>query len=308
MSNGPILIGGLDRSGKTLMRLSLSAHPRIAMTRRTYMWTRFYGRYGDLGRRENFERCLAAMLRHPPTQLLQPDAARIRQEFWQGAPTYARLFALVHQHHAERLGRPRWGDQLGDVERYADAIFAAYPDARMIHMIRDPRERYAAATPPAQRRLGKAGVAMARWLASLALAERNRQRYPGRYMVVRYELLVAQRAATLRAVCACIGEPFVPQMVTLEGAMRFGDDPADDADAQPLAPLSARETLFIERYAGRVMRAWGYQPGTVRLELRERLTFTLIDWPANLARAAAWRAREALKYGGEGLREGRALP
>jgi hypothetical protein len=295
MSSGPILIGGLDRSGKTLMRLSLSAHPNLAMTRRTYTWTEVYGRYGDLGRRENFERCLAAMLRNRHMAALRPDAERIRREFHQGEPSYGRLFALFHQHHAERLGRPRWGDQLGDAERYADPIFRAYADGRMIHMIRDPRERYAAAAPPAQRRLGKAGVAAARWLESAALAERNRQRYPGRYMVVRYEQLTAEREATLREVCAFIGEAFVPQMLTLEGALRFGDDPAGDAHERPAAPLAPREAALIERYAGRALRAWGYEPGVNPMGRRERLTFALIDWPANLARAAAWRAREAVQ-------------
>ena len=46
---GPIFVGGLDRSGKTLLRLALSSHPNIAMTRRTYTWTEVYQRYGDLG-------------------------------------------------------------------------------------------------------------------------------------------------------------------------------------------------------------------------------------------------------------------
>ena len=135
--NGPILLAGVAHSGKTLLRLALSSHPRLAFSRRTYMWTRFYNRYGDLREPRNFERCLAAMLAHKPTRALDPDPNRIRREFRQGEPTYARLFALFHEHYAERLGRSRWGDQLGFVERYADLIFAAYPDARMIHMVRD---------------------------------------------------------------------------------------------------------------------------------------------------------------------------
>jgi hypothetical protein len=59
---GPIFIGGTSRSGKTLMRWMLSSHPRIVVTRRTEMWTRFYGRFGDLTEPANLERCLRAML------------------------------------------------------------------------------------------------------------------------------------------------------------------------------------------------------------------------------------------------------
>ena len=138
----PIFIGGLDNSGKTHLRLSLSAHPNIAMTRRSYMWTRAYNRYGDLSQKENFERCLKALLSRKDVRNLEPDTERIRREFWQGEPTYGRLFALIHEHYAERLGRSRWGEQEADIEHYADEILAAYPSARLIHMLRDPRNRY----------------------------------------------------------------------------------------------------------------------------------------------------------------------
>jgi len=293
----PIFVGGLDRCGKTLMRLSLSAHPNIAMSRRTYMWNYFYNRYGNLKERANFERCLAAMLRHKPMGMLGPDAERIRREFWQGEPSYACLFALFHAHYAERAGKSRWGDQLGLIERYADPIFAAYPGARMIHMVRHPCDQYADSTAPADRRAGKAGAAAARWLSSIALAERNQRRYPGSYKVVRYESLASQREATLRDVCGFVGEVFVPAMVTLEGSMRFGEDRGHGSQPSP-APvsLSPRQAAFIEHYAARQMATLGYQPQLAGLTSRDRLAATLIDWPANLARAAAWRALEALQH------------
>jgi hypothetical protein len=295
MNDGPIFVGGLDRSGKTLMRLSLSSHPHIAMTRRTYTWTDVYGRYGDLGQPENFERCLAAMLKNRHMAVLEPDAERIRREFWQGEASYGRLFALFHQHYAEREGKRRWGDQLAFIEHYADQVFAAYPGARMIHMVRDPRDRYEASTAPRQRRGGKAGMATARWLASAVLGQRNLRRYPGRYTIVRYEALLADRERVLRDVCAFVGEEFAPGMLTLEGAMRFGRE-EDEAEAQrddrPRAALSPREVAFVQAYARREMAAYGYQPRQVRLSLGERLLFYCVDLPANLARAAAWRTIE----------------
>jgi hypothetical protein len=303
MNRGPIFVGGLDRSGKTLMRLSLSAHPNLAMTRRTYMWTRVYNRYGNLRQRDNFERCLAAILRERQIGVLRPDPQRIRREFWQGEPTYARLFALFHAHYAEQVGKPRWGDQLGSIERYTDPIFAAYPDARMIHMIRDPRDRHAAAVSNATRRHGKVGLDTARWLASAVLAQRNQQRYPDRYTVVRYEEFVARREQTLRAICAFIDEAYTPTMLTLEGAMRFGDedDEGDDGPEQEAAAsanrpggpaIPEREIAFIQAYAGHEMAAFGYQPRPLRLPPGERLLLYLLDWPVNLAHMVAWRARE----------------
>ena len=125
MDHGPIFIGGLERSGTSLIYALLASHPNIAMTRRTNLWTYFYNQYGDLGRRDNFERCLNAMLHYKRLVVLKPDPERLRQEFWQGEPTYGRLFALLEQQYADRVGKSRWGDKSLNTERYAEPIFAA---------------------------------------------------------------------------------------------------------------------------------------------------------------------------------------
>jgi hypothetical protein len=296
MGAGPIFIGGLSFSGKTPLRLMLSAHPNLSLTRRTKMWPRYYGRYGDLSRPEQLERCLAAMLRSKHIQALGPDVERIRREFRQGEPSYGRLFALFHAHFAERVGKARWGDQLGFVERYVDPIFAAYPEARLIHMIRDPRERYAESVPPGRRRRGKLGWDTARWLHSVGLAARGRRRYPGRYKVVRYESLAAQPEATMRAICAFLDEPYLPALLTLEGAMRFGDEadaalPAEGAGRA--AAISPGDVAFTQLHARRALRDLGYPLAPPGLTLGQRLRYCALDWPANLAGMLAWRTLEA---------------
>ncbi|HEX6293071.1 MAG TPA: sulfotransferase, partial [Herpetosiphonaceae bacterium] len=307
MERGPIFIGGLDRCGKTLLRALLVSHPHIAIPAvGSNYWTFFYNQYGDLRDPANFERCLAAMLRYKHARFIQPDPERIRHEFRQGQPSYARLFALFHQHYAEREGKPRWGDQSGLIERYADAIFAAYPGARMIHMIRDPRDRYQASLALWPKGKMRAGGATARWLYSVRLAWRNHQRYPDRYLIVRYETLVEQPEATLRQVCAFIGEPYTPAMLTMEGApsyrAKYGGGAAPDQSPITTAYIGRfrgavpqREIAFMQALAGRQMRAYGYEPEPIRLSLRDRLAFAAIDGPVNLARMLTWRGLEALQ-------------
>ncbi|MDI9547716.1 MAG: sulfotransferase, partial [Chloroflexota bacterium] len=116
MERGPIFIGGTGRSGKTWMRFMLSSHPNICLSRRANLWTDHDGRYGDLARVANLERCLDTLLRSKHIQFLNPDADRIRREFRHGPATYARLFALLHEHYAEQQGKPRWGDQTEMIE------------------------------------------------------------------------------------------------------------------------------------------------------------------------------------------------
>lgn len=309
MDRGPIIIGGPDRCGKTLMRSLLAEHPNIAIPDTgSNLWTYFYGQYGDLGRPADFERCLAAMLRYKHVCSLAPDADRIRREFWQGEPTYGRLFALFHEHYAERQGKPRWGDQTGLIERYADPVFAAYPTAKMIHMIRDPRDRYEASLALWPKGKGRAGGATARWLYSAGLAQRNQRRYPDRYRVVLYETLVREPEATLREVCAFLGEEYTPAMLTLENAPSYRHKAAAVSDSPSRgeaistafigrfrSTISKREIAFMQAYAGREMTAYGYELAPLCFSLRDWLAFYLLDCPANLARMVSWRTVEALQ-------------
>jgi hypothetical protein len=294
---GPIFLSGLERSGKTYLRMSISSHPEIFIQQRTGMWTRFYNRYGDLGRIENFERCLSDLLQAKHIRMLQPDTARIRREFWQGALTYGRLFALLHEHNAERIGKPRWGDQTELLEAYADLIFSAYPDARFIHMLRDPRDQYEAILARNPRARGRAGRAASRWLYSVRLAERNLKHYHEQFQIVRYEDLVSQPEATLRQICSFLEVEFMPEMLTLENFPRFRDKQTPESRMSPLSfsyigrfrtGLSRREIAFIQTYAGSKMRAYGYETEPVLHSPGDWLLLYIFDWPVNLARILTW--------------------
>lgn len=310
MPPGPIFIGGPDRCGKTTMQAFLASHPNIAIpVVGSNMWSYFYGQFGSLARPENFERCLDALLRYKHARLLQPDPERIRQEFWQGEPSYARLFALFHEHYAERLGKPRWGDQTGLIERYADPIFAAYPDARMIHMLRDPRDRYQASLAKWPNGKLRAGGATARWLYSAMLAHRNARRYPERYRIVRFERLVRETENTLRELCNFLGEVYTPEILAMEvspGHRRklLGNQPLPPGKS-PLSEeyigcyrgqVDTREIAFMQSVAGGEMMRFGYLPAPVAFTAPQKLSYVAISWPANMARMAVWLGLEAVQH------------
>src|SRR5207249_8822924 len=106
--------------------------------------------------------------------------------FLAGERTYPRLFELIESQFAERVDRPRWGDKSLNTEHYAGPIFRAYPGARILHMIRDPRDRYASSLARWKVRRGGVGAGSAEWLASARIAATNQRRYPDRYRVVVY--------------------------------------------------------------------------------------------------------------------------
>jgi hypothetical protein len=268
---GPIFIGGLSASGKTQLRVVLGAHPDLSLTRRTYLWNRYYGRFGTLASDENLDRCFAALAADEAVQQLHPDWDRLRRDFGRGTGSYARLFSMLHEQYAAQEGKRRWGDQLRDVECFADVIFAECGNARMIHMVRQP------GSVPTSRR--KVGLETAMWLHSAEAARRNRRRYPANYRVVHYEALVSNTSETVRDICAFIDEEFTDSMEEAIAQLGFGAGEAEENDP--------RVESFIDLYTRRAAAELGYEREAQ--PLRELVTQAAPIWPANRARMAAWR-------------------
>lgn len=322
MERGPVFVAGLERSGTSLMYALLASHPNIAMTRRTNMWTYFYDQYGDLSDPDNFERCLDKMMVYKRLVKLEPDPERIRREFQAGEATYARLFALLEEHFAEKKGKPRWGDKSLNTERYAEQIFDAYPGARMLHMIRDPRDRYASVLKRWGQRRGRVGAGTAMWLSSVQLAKENRRRYPDQYMVVRYETLASEPTETLQEICAFIDEAYVPGMETMKGAKTFRAQGSNSSygDRKPGVistssigrfrdVLSSRQIAFIQAQARQEMLEFDYELDPVEFVFREKMLFLMADWPINRALLTAWRVRDVIRnYRGRQLPDYRIVP
>lgn len=315
-ARGPIFVAGLERSGTSLIFALLASHPNIAMTRRTNLWTHFYGQYGDLSDEANLDRCLAMMMRYRRLHVLSPDRERLRAEFTKGPRTYGALFALLEQQYADRLGKPRWGDKSLNTERYADQIVRAYPDARVVHMMRDPRDRYASSKTRWERRRGGVGAGTAEWLASARMASRNQERHPTNVRVLRYEDLVTDAEAALRGVCDFIEEPFALAMFSFDGAPVFRDKGSNssygaraagaisaDSVGRFRAVLSASDVEFMQLVARDEMARYGYASQPQYMAAPRRLRFAVGDVPLESCHLLAWRAREALRD-----RRGRAVP
>ncbi|MBI5298460.1 MAG: sulfotransferase [Chloroflexi bacterium] len=306
----PIFIGGLDRCGKTTLRAFLVSHPNISIPAvGSNMWTYFYGQFGDLGKPENFERCLQALLEYKHVRFLQPNADEIRREFRQGLPTYERLFGIILEQHARREGKPRWGEQTGLIERYADIVLKAYPEGRMIHMLRDPRDRYVASLKMWPNGRGRAGGATARWLYTTTLARRNLKKYPRQYKVVRFEDLVREPEATLQDICQFIGEEYVADMPAMSGAPEHRAKMLREVEyGTRISPLSQAhiglyrlnlpkpELAFMQSISGASLREFGYEVDPVRFPPAAALEYAFLRWPSNFVRFATWLGIELFQH------------
>ncbi|CAN5856331.1 hypothetical protein BH23CHL8_BH23CHL8_19130 [soil metagenome] len=294
-----MLIGGLSRSGKTLLASMVGSHSRIAIPAAgSHLWAYFHGRNGDLADDANLERAISTLLRYRYVAALEPDARRIRAEAAAGPRTYGHLFGLFLAHYAEAHGKLRWGEHTSLVEAHADRVFEAFPDARVIHMVRDPRDRHSAALKLYPRGRGQVGGATAWWRYSTALGGRHAQRYPDAYRIVRYEDLARAPEETVRDVCAFIGEAYEPAMLAMGEAPAYaerlrrssGDRPglvSTDHIGRYRGVIPDADIAFIEAHVGALMERLGYALDHPRATRLARIRRAFLGQPGQTARFLA---------------------
>ncbi|HUP76695.1 MAG TPA: sulfotransferase [Acidimicrobiales bacterium] len=273
--DAPVFIGGLAHSGKTPVRLVLEKSGDIALTRKSYLWLKYFNRLGDLADPSVRANALDTLFADPAVSSLAPDAERVRRDFSTSPHSYARLFGIIQRQHAERVGKPRWGEQLGLVEAFAEPIFETFPDARIVHMIRDPRDRVGFRRFTKR---GRAGWETAKWLYSAQLARDNERRHSGRYRIVRYEQLVADPESTMREICGFAELALTPPMIVALGTI---------ANDHALVPIETKRRSFVERHTSEALADLGYSSLPSGRRGGRALTAQL---PLDQLGAVAWRA------------------
>jgi hypothetical protein len=323
LAGAPVFLAGVDRSGIGLLGELLDAHPSFAISRRLNYWTFFYDRFGSLDDPRNLERCLTSLGRYRRIRDLHVPLDEVRQEFVaSGDHTYGRLYALIQSYAARRSGKPRWGDKSLDSEGDADTIFREFPIARMLHVIRDPRDRFASQSRHRKAGRGGVGSGTALWLWSAHLAECNQQRYGDSYLVVRFEDLVMDTEHTLRTVCEFLGEAFCVEMIEAVAArnstidnMNIGarnnnidnldairhSSRSNDAEVIPKLnadgigrhrrDLNSRQIAYIDLRAASEMARHAYRGRTDALRASDRFRLRVLDEPRWRLGAALWRVQ-----------------
>jgi hypothetical protein len=213
----PIFVLGCPRSGTTLLQLMLHAHPRIAIPPETrFVITSYEARntFGDL-REEPRRRALASSIVDQRQTLfydLGLDAREVLDEIVAGPPTLGSAIGIVFRAYAARFGKPRWGDKRPGYYQYIPALLRMFPDAQIVHLIRDGRDCVASLqTMPWFTQDVYAAVCT--WTEAIDSGRRAARRLPAdTYFELRYEDLVADPPARLAELCDFLGEEYDPAM------------------------------------------------------------------------------------------------
>jgi hypothetical protein len=279
----------------------LGSHPNISMVRRTNMFRWFYGRHGDLSNHHNLDRALDELLSYERLAILRPSRSDIIAELSSGPTTYGRLFDVLHSQEARRRGKPRWGDKSLHHEYCAGEILSEFPQATIIHIMRDPRDRFASSSRRYAARDKSASSIAGRWIESALMAQANTSQFGDRYLVVRFEDLVRETRTVLQTVCNTIGEPFDDAMFDMQPDVyepahgdpnsSFDDIPPRTISDRPVGRfadvLTERETAFVEFVSFKHMQHLGYETRYTRLSSLAKHPKNQLD----VVRTGLWRMR-----------------
>lgn len=279
-SDRPIFVAGCPRSGTTLMQLMLHSHPRIAIPpENRFVLPNYMKRrdFGDLRKAKNRRKLAEAIVTPKATQFrdMGLSARNITKQIVEGPPTVGSALGIVFRAYAEKQGKPRWGDKRPGYHGYLSFILGMFPDAQIIHLVRDGRDCVASLKkmPWWHKSIYQS---IEEWTLAVESGRRAARRLsPDTFHQVQYERLVADPTTELKALCEFLGEEF-------DDAMTRPADVADVAvpkhktwhvrtheDVSPAAvgnwhdKLEPWELALCERIMGRQLRAYGYPPADI---------------------------------------------
>lgn len=271
----PIFIVGCERSGTTLLRAMLNAHPHLAIP---YEAARFSvlasaaAPWTAVWTRSTVRAAIATFLSHPKVAFWGLDGEEIFGEVTRlGDVRYPDLLAAVYGSYARRQGKVRWGDKTPGNTFELPNLARAFPRAQFVHIVRDGRDVCLswAHVDWAQYDVTTAARRWRQWVWS---AYRPGERLgPRRYYAVRYEDLIRAPRATLEGVVRFLGEPFAEQMLSYHagaGLIPEHRRPFHRLLFTPPDPsrlfvwkreMSLTSVVQFERIAGPTLARYGYE-------------------------------------------------
>jgi len=202
-----------------MLQLMLHAHPRIAIPPETrLLLTAFDKRqeFGDLHDETNRRKLATWITEAKGTAFkdLGLDRATVAAEIVAGPPTLGSALGIVYRAYAARFDKPRWGDKRPAYLLNLDTLLRLFPDAQVVHIIRDGRDCVASLNEAPWHK-GGIHQAITGWNRGMDEGRRAARRLgTDSYFEVYYEQLVATPEIELRKLCDFLGEDYVEAMAT----------------------------------------------------------------------------------------------
>ena len=189
MTDSPIFVVGSMRSGSTLLRLILDAHPRISISEET----------GFMG-------ALTATKQIPHWFRGKDWYTRIGWSEQEVDDRLREFYAGMFERYAGSQGKPRWGEKTPFHSQHMAEMATVFPGAVFVGIVRHPG---AVVNSLVRKFHYELGDAAAYWdSTNKEILRRGMELGENRFALLRYEDLVGDAEGTLRELVDWLGEPW----------------------------------------------------------------------------------------------------
>ena len=273
-NTAPFFIVGCGRSGTSLLRSQLNRHSRIAIP----LESLFIIDYLGAQERYSLDNLKAYLVREPE---IAEWGLQITVGDLDGCETMAESIARVHEIYAHKYDKDVWGQKTPRFVRHLPLLANEFPEARFIHLIRDPR---AVANSLIQSNVHRSDAyhAALRWKRDVRCGLAFARERPERMLELRYETLVTDPIRSLEQVLEFLDlapDALESSPDKASGADEYSDFYANihaNLDQSPTADfidkwertLLPREVEIVEAVCGDMMQELGYSPRSESPSLR----------------------------------------
>jgi hypothetical protein len=274
---GPLFIVGMPRSGTKLLRGLLNQHPRIRIpdfeTEFLPFLVRWVQTHGQPADERAFVRLHAELSRAPYFVYRNARLGPLPVSEWRtwcaGRFDAGGLFEGLMRYETRTPPGSGiiWGDKSPGYITQLDTIREHFPDARVVHLVRDVRDYCASIRKAWTKDVRRAAH---RWGQDVLNAHRHCVAYASRCLEVRYEDLLESPAQALERVCGFLQVPFIETLTQLDRSVENIGDARGRTEivrgnrSKYRAARSRRELASIESLGWTAMRELGYQPQLAR--------------------------------------------
>lgn len=271
MIESPIFIVGASGSGTSLLRDLLRSHPALAFPNESHFIPTFYRGFGHPGSDREARALAARILR---LRFVRSWDLPVEAQALAHCRSFPQLISELYGSYAAARGRSRWGDKTPSYVEEIPLLLEMFPRGKVLHIVRDGRD---AASSWIGKLDGPGNVvaAAAGWRRRVASGLEHAASHPRSCLLVRYESLLATPEATMRQVCAFVGEEFDGAVLTPTRQPSIARQPLIGHRRRPppvsrtdIAPtnaakwkrsMSVRDRAAFEEVAGDMLSELGYE-------------------------------------------------
>lgn len=283
-SEWPIFIIGCERSGTTLLRAMLNAHPNIAIPYEAHQFSKIFSTpqpWDGAWSSDQVAGPVMEFLRQPKPAQWGLTKEVVLEELGTSATfRVSDILRGIYRAYARQHGKARWGDKTPSNTFELPFLIREFPDAQFIHIVRDGRDVYLSWLKVDWAHYDVTSAAK-RWKPWVQAADRpGKSLGPEQYFRLRYEDLVPDPRGQLQRVCRFLNEPFDERMLRYheerglvpESRKQFHELLATPPDPSRVhgwkRHMSTRDVKLFERIAGTTLMKYGYD---VRLATRLKI-------------------------------------